>query len=122
MMYDETLTLDDVKNEPFIVENIKWDTEPRDLMEPRHIKSDKGMEVKPAVKGYVFYIDVTNKKPALYLLRHTAADFAETLAYIKEIPDELLAEAVEENKARLYFNMYPINGKVKAWLKKELGV
>jgi hypothetical protein len=122
MMYDEMLTLEGISKEPFIIEHIMWDIEPKDLMESRHIKTGTGNEVRPAIKGYVFYIDTTDKKPSLYLLRHTAADFAETLAHIKEIPAELLAEAVEENRARVYFNMYPINEKVAAWLRKELAI
>ncbi|MCC6347085.1 MAG: hypothetical protein IT388_07865 [Nitrospirales bacterium] len=122
MMFDELLTLEDIKREPFIVENIRWDVEPRDLMEPRHIRTEAGTEVKPPIKGYIFYIDVTDAKPALFLLRHTTADYAETLAQIKEIPAELLSEAVEENRGRLYFNMSPINGKVEVWLKEQFGI
>ncbi|MFO0753070.1 MAG: hypothetical protein U0411_07095 [Thermodesulfovibrionales bacterium] len=122
MMFDELLTLEEIRKEPFILENIRWDIEPRDLMEPRHIKTEAGMEVKPPIKGYVFYIDVTDEQPALFLLRHTTADYAETLAQIKEIPAGLLQEAVEENRERIYFNMSPIGRKVEAWLKERLGV
>ena len=51
-----------------------------------------------------------------------AAGYAETLAKINDIPDHLLAEAVEENRSKEYFKMYPINTKLKEWLKKELGM
>jgi hypothetical protein len=60
--------------------------------------------------------------PILFLMRHTAVEFGETMGQINDIPKELLRESVEETKDRHYFGMYPINNAVKAWLKKELGV
>jgi len=92
------------------------------LMEPRSKLTDEGTKFREQIKGYVFYIDTMDNDPALFLMRHTAMDFAETLAKIDEIPRELLLGAVEENKDKAYFNMYPINSSVKAWLKRELGV
>ena len=55
-------------------------------------------------------------------MMQNAAGYAETLAKINDIPDHLLAEAVEENRSKEYFKMYPINTKLKEWLKKELGM
>ncbi len=74
------------------------------------------------IKGYVFYIDTMDVNPQLFLMRHTAMDYAETLAKINEIPQELLLGAIEENKDKAYFKMYPINSRVEAWLKGELGI
>lgn len=122
MLFSEILTLDDIKKEQFVIENIRWDLEPKDLMEPRYATKPEGLERRDAIKGYIFYIDTMDKKPILFLMRHTAADYAETLAKIDEIPNELLLEAVEENKGKAYFAMFPINKKVEEWLKKELGV
>jgi hypothetical protein len=48
--------------------------------------------------------------------------YAETMAKIDEIPDYLLAEAIEENKQIEYFGMYPINKRIENWLRKELGI
>jgi hypothetical protein len=122
MMFSKVLSLTDIKKEPFVIEHIRWDIEPKDLMEPRSSITDEGIKTRETIKGYVFYIDTMDKKPILFLMRHTAADYAETLAQIDEIPQELLLEAVEENKNKAYFGMYPINKKVEEWLKKELGV
>lgn len=122
MMFDKLLSFEDIKNEPFIIEHIRWDIRPKDLMEPKYRATEKGLEVREEIKGYVFYIDTMGTKPALFLMRHTAAEFAETLAQIDEVPGEWLFEAVEENKSAEYFNMYPINKKIEEWLKKELGV
>ncbi len=122
MFTENDLTWDDVKKEPFIIEHILWEKEPKDLMEPRLTATAEGLQLRDEIKGYVFYIDTMDKKPGLFLMRHTAADYAETLAQIEEIPEELVTEAIEENKSRQYFGMYPINKKNEDWLKKELGV
>ncbi len=122
MMFDEILSLEQIKKEPYIVEHILWDLEPKDLMEPRSKQTDEGTKFRDEIKGYIFYIDTMDKGPQLFLMRHTAMDFAETLAKIEEIPQELLIGAVEENKDKAYFKMYPINSQVESWLKKELGI
>jgi hypothetical protein len=122
MLFSKVLSLNDIKREPFVIEHIRWDLNPKDLMEPRSSITDEGIKTREPIKGYVFYIDTMDKKPILFLMRHTAADYAETLAQIDEIPQELLLEAVEENKDKAYFGMYPINKKIEEWLKRELGV
>jgi inorganic pyrophosphatase len=122
MMFDELLSLEDIKNDSFIKEHILWDMEPKDLMEPRRKITQEGEQKRAAIKGYVFYIDTTDKEPILFMMRHTANDYAETAAKIDDIPKELLLEAIEENKDRVYFKMYPLNRKVKEWLRKEMGI
>lgn len=122
MISEEPLGLEDIKKEPFIIEHIKWDAGPKELTEPSIVPSCDGFIKKEPLKGYIFYIDTMGDKPVLSLMRHTEAGFAETLAQIDEMPDELLAEAIEENKGKGCFGMYPINTKIKDRLKKELGV
>jgi hypothetical protein len=121
MMFDEMMSLGQIKKEPYIIDHILWDLQPKDLMEPRSKVTGEGTEFRNEIKGYVFYIDTIDNNPTLFLMRHTAMDYAETLAKIDEIPLELLLGAVEENKDKAYFSMYPINSRVEAWLRKELG-
>src|SRR5512137_941005 len=118
-MLDEMLSFDDIKAEPYIIEHILWDLEPQALMEPRCAPVGSGKEPRQEIKGYVFYIDTMDKEPMLFLMRHTAADFAETVAQVREIPRELVLGAIEENKAKAYFGMYPINGAIRSWLERE---
>lgn len=120
MTFDNILSLGDIKNDKYVVERIIWGFEPKRLMEPHKIKKDDGEEIRNEIKGYFFYIETMDEKPALFLMRHTAFGYAETVAKVDEIPDELLAEAIDENKDRGYFGMYPVNKKVEDWLKKEL--
>ncbi|MBF0505751.1 MAG: hypothetical protein HQL09_02845 [Nitrospirae bacterium] len=122
MMFSDMLSLEEIKKEPFVIEHILWNLQPKDLMEPRRKVTDEGIKIRDEIKGYIFYIDTMDKKPILFMMRHTAADFAETAAKIDEIPQDLLAGAIEENKDKAYFSMYPINSKVEAWLNKELGI
>ncbi|MCI0468586.1 MAG: hypothetical protein L0Y62_00795 [Nitrospirae bacterium] len=116
MSFDSLLSLDDVKKESFIIEHILWDVEPKTLMGEK----GKSLNESAPLSGYIFYIDIMDKEPMLYLIRHTAANYAETLARIDNIPQELLNDAVEENKEKIFFSMCPINKKVESWLKKEL--
>jgi hypothetical protein len=121
-MIDEVLTFEEVKKEPYIIEHVLWDMEPRTLMEPRFVPVGSNRQPREEIKGYVFYIDTMDKEPALFLMRHTAADFAETVAEVREIPRDMLRAALEENKAKAYFGMYPINGAIRSWLERELGL
>lgn len=122
MLTEEMSSLDDLKKAPHVIENIKWDLDPKELMEPVSRLKDGGVEYSKPVEGYIFYIDTMGEKPALFLMRHTSINFGKTLAQIEELPQELLDGALEENKSRIKFGMCPINKKIEEWLKKELGV
>ncbi|MEN2994119.1 MAG: DVU0772 family protein [Thermodesulfovibrio sp.] len=121
MIFSELLTLKELKEEPFFRENMLWDIEPHKIMSPRCIKEGDRISYREKIKGYIPYIDITGKKPILFIMRHTAMDFGETIARIDEIPEEMLNEAINENRDKICFGMCPINEKIKQWLKKELG-
>ena len=120
-MIDSLLTFDDVKKDRFIIENIRWDLEPKALVEPKYRATPQGVERREDRPGYIFYIDAMDKEPRLFVMRHTASEFGKTVARIDEAPDELIAESMNETKERQYFNMYPIGKRLGEWLKKELG-
>lgn len=123
MMFDDFATLKDLKRDNHVLEHIIWDIEPKQLMEPRHRMTAEGKQETKIIRGYMFYIDkMAENKPTLFLMCHTTMGYAETVAMINEIPDELIAGAIAENKDREYFGMYPINKQIKDWLKKEFGI
>lgn len=122
MPFDKIYTLNDIKEDTYVIEHIRWDMKPRDLMEPRLRVTEEGLKEREPIKGYVFYIETIDKKPTLFLMMHTSGDYAETVAQIDEISPELLLEAIEDGKGDAYFGMYPINKKIEDWLKKKLGV
>ncbi len=112
-----------LKRSKHVLKNIIWDIEPKQLMEPRCRITEEGKQEIKTITGYLFYIDkMTSKKPTLFLMCHTSTGYAETVAKIDEIPDELIAEAIEEKKDKEYFGVCPSNKKIENWLKKELGV
>lgn len=121
-MGEKLYSLSDVKKESYIIESIIWDMDPKSIMEPVSRLTDEGVQYSKPLEGYFFYIDTMGSKPALFLMRLTSINFGKTLAQITELPQELLDEALEENKSRMKFGMCPINKKIEEWLKKELGV
>jgi hypothetical protein len=123
MIFDDIALLNDLKKDKEVLKDIIWDMEPKQLMEPRLRITEEGKQEEKIIRGYIFYIDkMSGDKPGLFLMCHTTMGYAETVANIDEIPDELIAEAIEENKGKEYFGMYPINKKLEVWLKKELGI
>ncbi|OHE59920.1 MAG: hypothetical protein A2Z47_03295 [Thermodesulfovibrio sp. RBG_19FT_COMBO_42_12] len=123
MMFGDLATLNGLKRNKHVLKYIIWDIKPKQLMEPRHRITEEGKQVSKIISGYLFYIDkMAGKKPTLFLMCHTTGGYAETCAMINEIPDELIVEAIVENKDKEFFGMYPINKKVEGWLKKELGI
>ena len=42
--------------------------------------------------------------------------------HIEDIPGEMPAEAIQENRDKEYFSTYPINRKTEVRLKKEFGL
>lgn len=122
MIWDELLTLEDLKKEPYYIQNILWDLNPAQVMEPVVVKEGSEIKCREPIKGYAFYIETTGKKPELFLLMHKKNCFGETIARIDEIPVEMLYEAIEENRELIKYGMCPINQKIKDWLKRELGL
>jgi hypothetical protein len=116
------LSLSSLKKNKFIIEHILWDFEPKQLMQPRCGKAGEGSGSAAPSSGYILYIETMEKKPGLFLMIQNAAGYAETFAKISDVPDDLITEAVRENKSKEYSKMYPINNRLKEWLKTELGV
>lgn len=123
MMLEDMPGLKDIKEDHAVLKDIIWDLEPKQLMEPTYYLNKEGKKEKKILRGYMFYIDrMSFAKPGLFLMCHTGSSYAETIAKVSEVPDELVNEAIEENKSKEYFGMVPINKKIEVWLKKELGI
>jgi hypothetical protein len=122
MIFGDITTSSDLRKGKWIHKHIIWDIEPKQLMEPRCKMTKNGKEERKIISGYLFYIDKMGDKSALFLMCHTSMGYAETVAKIDDIPDDLIAEAIEENKEKEYFGMCPINKKIENWLKNELGI
>ena len=122
MFSTSNLSLSSLKKNTFIIEHILWDFEPKQLMQARCGVAGKGSEPSNSPSGYILYIETMEKNPGLFLMMQNSDGFAETVAKIGDVPDDLLMEAVQENKSREFCKMYPINRKLKELLKRELGI
>ncbi len=117
-----SLSLSSLKKNRFIVDHILWDVEPKQLMQPRCAGSPSGSAPAAPPSGYILYIETMEKHPGLFLMIHNASGYAETFGKITDIPEDLLVEAIRENTGKEHCKMYPVNARLKEWLKRELGV
>ena len=72
--------------------------------------------------GYAFVVDVCDKKPrlALHMIKDRLSK-TQTLQDKQQPPEEMLAQAVEEQGGSLaQDNLYNINGILRDWLLKNL--
>jgi hypothetical protein len=122
MFFGDVFPVSSLKKARHIVENIIWDFTPKQLLQPRCKVTDSPSSPRQDLSGYILYIETIGSTPALFLMIHQSSGFAETLAKIDGIPDELLSEAVRENKGKDCGGMYPINKTLEDWLKKEFGL
>jgi len=113
-------SLADLKRSKHVQKHINWNIEPKQLMEPRcRITEDSKQEIK-TINGYLFYIDkMTAKKPTLFLMYHTAMGYAETVAKIDEIPDELMLKLSKKTKPKNTSGCIPLIKRLKAGLKRS---
>jgi len=70
--------------------------------------------------GYYFFISVGDCQASLMLMKNEKYK-ASPVCEVKEIPNNMLLKAVEEVGMINMSGLYPINGEIEAWLKKELG-
>lgn len=122
MFSSDVMTLGSLKKNRYIVEHIIWDFDPIQLVPPKCPKPGAEPVQKLNISGFILYIEAAGRKPSLSLMLHKASGYAETLARIEGVPDELISLAIQENKEKEYCGMYPLNKQLKDWLEKELGV
>lgn len=122
MLAPYTISLGNLKKNKFILQHILWDFEPKQLMQSRFAKAAEDPGTSRPPSGYILYIETMEKTPGLFLMIQNAAGYAETFAKIADVPQDLLEEAIQENRSKEHFRMYPINQKLKEWLKKEMEI
>lgn len=114
------MTLEDLRNRPEIVKDIRWDITPEKVFTPQTIQTQEDIErlerENREQAGYYFYVDVWNCRAFLALM-HVKQDGSMTSERISEFPEEALNEAVEEAGGAINISgHYPIN----AWVKKMI--
>jgi hypothetical protein len=70
--------------------------------------------------GYMMYVEVINDSPVLVIMRNKYS-MSKTVAYITDVPEDLLRESARCSPSECVAGMYPIARKLEDWLKKTLG-
>ncbi len=108
------IKMDALKNSSHFIENIRWDVTPKIFFDP----GDKPVDI---THGYMLYVDVIHDRPALAIMQLKRI-MSKTVAYLNDIPEELLTEAMHCSTAECIGGMYPLTEKLTEWLREELGL
>ena len=115
-------TLKDIKNDRELINAIDWDMTPEEAVRlylewgNNWTRGNYVIRSKSDVSHY-FVVNTWKEKPIIYLIRRNSED-AEELAKF-DMPEEVREDFLERNGK--HKGVYAVNGKVKLWLKKELG-
>lgn len=113
----ELLSLDKLKTSKEFKENIRWDVTPDIFLNPCSASGGKSVDLS---YGYMMYIDIVHKKPAVFVMVLKPL-MSKTVGYICDIPEQLLSGAMQ-CAGKCVSGMYPLTKALEDWIKKELGL
>ena len=115
-------TVDELKESEKFLRSIQWKLTPKEFMAPGHSeqKIEHG-ETEKAILRYMLYVDLLNGKPVVMIMKLRGGSSA-TAGCIEDVPEDLLKEAMSCNAEECASGMYPLNDKLRDWLKRELGI
>ncbi len=102
------MKLEEIRNNPEITENLRWDLTPEKLAIP------KDAQFNPENAGYYFCIYQRGSKPCLVLL-HYLTDGTATQDCIEGIPEEIILEALRDSDGKGEY--HPINKPIEKLLR-----
>ena len=110
-----------MKNKKFL-ERIRWDITPKVLFEPRFpgTKDEQG-KTTSSIDGYMLYVDLVYDRPGLVVM-NVQYSMSKTVAYVEDVPEDLLREAMNCTPEECKAGMYPLTKKLEGWLKKAFGL
>ncbi len=117
-MEPEKLSIKELRGNKGFLEKINWYVTPKILFKPRFPLSESEQD---NIEGFMFYVDVIHKKPALMIMRNRGP-VSKTVGYVDDAPEDLLREAMNCVQEECIAGMYPMTRKLEDWLKKELGL
>jgi hypothetical protein len=115
------LSINDVKQNQTFIQGIRWEVTPKIFMDPSSAPRSESGKPIDITYGYMLYVDIVNEKPVLMIMMLKRM-MSQNVGYISEVPEDLLYEAMNCKGPDCIAGMYPIPGKLKDWLKKELDV
>jgi hypothetical protein len=108
------------KNNVFMT-HLRFDVTPELLFKPRFVSTKDDCGLINETQGFMFYIDYMEKAPSLMLMK-TYNLTSKTVGEVRDVPVELLMDAVKKEGVKSITGMYPIDDKLEGWIKKELGI
>ena len=121
------MKLEEIKNNPEIMSQLRWDLTPQTANIPEGYIITKQEDLERLNKllaekaGYYFYIDVWNCQAHLAIMQNHATGSA-TMHSIEDFESPLLEKAVEAVGSITTSGWYPLNKRLETLLKKKLGV
>jgi hypothetical protein len=120
------MKLADVKNNPDIMANLRWDLTPEtanigEYTINNQADLDRLNALLASKAGYYFYVDVWNCQAHLAIM-HNQADGSGTMYQIEDFNSPLLEKAVEALGSITTSGWYPLSKRLTTLLKKKLGV
>ncbi len=110
-----------LKGNGVFARNVRFDVTPKIIMKPRFVAPGGNVEACKETQGFSFYIEYMQGLPAPILMLLKTFNFTtKTIAEITDAPQAMLEKAVKEGAGQDVMGMYPINGEVESWIKKEL--
>ena len=118
----EQVSINALRDKKVFIENIRWDVTPKIFVSPGF--SQQELESERARGGkdeYMLYIDSIHDKHVLMIMK-LRYSYSTTVAYVTDIPADLLLEATNCPPEECIEGMFPLSKKLEDWLKKELGL
>jgi hypothetical protein len=118
----EHVSIKALKGKKEFIDNIRWDVTPKKLLEPQSPGRDSGGGGPPVnTDGYMMYVEVINNSPVLVIMKNRYA-MSKTIAYVDDVPEDLLREAAHCSPEQCIVGMYPLTANLEEWLKETLGI
>lgn len=118
----EQVSINALKDKKVFVENIRWDVTPKIFVSPSFSQLTLENERAEGEKDkYMLYIDSIHDKHVLMIMK-LRYSYSSTVAYVTDIPADLLQEAANCPPEECVGGMFPLSKKLEDWLKKEFGL
>jgi len=115
------IKLQDIRENPNLIDNIRLDLTPEDIFKPRFSGHGDFEKQKAETQGYFFYVEVIEKGPELMLMKNVDLK-SKTLGEVEGVPTEHLNRIIQVPDAKEVAGMFAIDESLKGWLKGQLGL
>lgn len=116
-MEPDKFNVKELKEYKDFLAELRLDITPKILFEPMFQKQGGSR----STDGYMLYVDIIENKPVLMIMKNKYG-MSETVAYVEDVPEDLLKETADCPAEECIGGMYPITKRLEAWLKNELGL